>query len=260
MITYLCKLIFVTTTLVLLLVACTFPQKLTNLGRSDATNRPLVVTSAETVHVVKPRPRIAQHGHGDKATFARCLPSQCPAVTRKTLAAAPSADAIPPRGADPARAPIEAEPPGLDESVVADSAPERHAPRADLRQSGFEPSTPSAEVQLPGTVAITFEFGTARLSDEAKALIDRAAASWPDASSVVIRGRTDSVGSVQANDALAWARARAVRDHLRRFHPALSGRAIVEARGSCCFAASNKTFEGRAMNRRVEIVFDRVPE
>ena len=59
------------------------------------------------------------------------------------------------------------------------------------------------------------------------------------------------------NQALALDRAHAVRDHLRVRHPHLSPAGALDAEGACCFAASNETADGRALNRRVEIVFER---
>ena len=52
----------------------------------------------------------------------------------------------------------------------------------------------------------------------------------------------------------------AVRDHLRSRHPPLAPAVTLEAQGACCFAASNETPQGRALNRRVEIVFERDAE
>ena len=51
------------------------------------------------------------------------------------------------------------------------------------------------------------------------------------------------------------ARALTVRAHLRRTRPALPATLTVQARGACCFIASNDTVAGRAQNRRVEVVY-----
>ena len=51
-----------------------------------------------------------------------------------------------------------------------------------------------------------------------------------------------------------------MRDHLRVRHPHLSSAVALDAEGACCFAASNETADGRALNRRVEIVFERDAE
>lgn len=254
---YLLRMILVTTTIAFLLAACTFPGQLSSRFRSQTSSDDMSAMEAQPVHVVKPRPRIVQRGHGEQAAFVRCAPPQCPIVSRKTLAEEPITVATAPAwDAGLPQAPIEAVLPSPDESVVADPPPERQAPRA-ASQSGFEPPRDLAPAALTSeTLTVTFDFDSSHLSESARSAIDRASATWGSAANVIIRGRTDSLGPAPANEALAWARARAVRDYLRRFHPALSGRAVVEARGSCCFAATNKTSEGRAVNRRVEIEFE----
>ena len=105
-----------------------------------------------------------------------------------------------------------------------------------------------------------FAFGDASLTAAARAQIDEVAGSLPSASRIAISGRTDSVGSPQSNQTLAVARANAVRDHLRNRHPHLAPAVTLEAQGACCFAAPNDTPQGRALNRRVEIVFERDSE
>ena len=59
---------------------------------------------------------------------------------------------------------------------------------------------------------------------------------------------------------LATARANVVRDHLRVRYPHLAPAVTLEAQGACCYAASNETPAGRALNRRVEVVFERDAE
>jgi outer membrane protein OmpA-like peptidoglycan-associated protein len=107
---------------------------------------------------------------------------------------------------------------------------------------------------------VHFAFGDASLTATARAQIDEVAGSLPSASRIAISGRTDSVGSPQSNQTLAVARANAVRDHLRNRYPHLASAVTLEARGACCFTASNDTQQGRALNRRVEIVFERDAE
>lgn len=81
------------------------------------------------------------------------------------------------------------------------------------------------------------------------------AAALGHAERILILGRTDSVGPSGPNHAMALARAVAVRNHLRSMVPALPDDIRVDARGLCCYAAPNDTAEGRAQNRRVEVVF-----
>ncbi|MBX3630306.1 MAG: OmpA family protein [Nitrosomonas sp.] len=68
-----------------------------------------------------------------------------------------------------------------------------------------------------------------------------------------IEGYTDSTGSLQYNKWLARSRAESVAAWLKSrgiHHPV-----TIEARGKCCYKASNDTEAGRAMNRRVEVHF-----
>lgn len=72
---------------------------------------------------------------------------------------------------------------------------------------------------------------------------------------ILIAGRTDDLGSESLNQSLAFARALAIRDHLLDLAPDLPARIAIDAKGRCCYAASNQTAVGRAQNRRVEISF-----
>jgi outer membrane protein OmpA-like peptidoglycan-associated protein len=90
----------------------------------------------------------------------------------------------------------------------------------------------------------------ARLNDVADALITT------KERSVLVEGHTDSRGSAEANQALSQRRADAVRSYLVvRGYPAQN----IEARGvgRARPVAENATAEGRANNRRVEIVVQR---
>jgi len=69
-----------------------------------------------------------------------------------------------------------------------------------------------------------------------------------------INGYTDNIGMAQANQALSEKRANRVRDYLVA-QGIEAERMTVYGRGETNFVASNETAEGRARNRRVEIVF-----
>jgi hypothetical protein len=71
-----------------------------------------------------------------------------------------------------------------------------------------------------------------------------------------IYGYTDNIGKERANRQLSEKRARRVRDHLVALGVAAE-RIRVFGRGETNFIAPNDTAEGRAKNRRVEIVFYR---
>jgi outer membrane protein OmpA-like peptidoglycan-associated protein len=86
-----------------------------------------------------------------------------------------------------------------------------------------------------------------KLNDVAKALIDQGD------STIVVEGHTDSRGSDRTNEQLSLERAQEVRGYLvSQGVPAESIRAV--GMGESRPIASNATAEGRANNRRVEIV------
>jgi outer membrane protein OmpA-like peptidoglycan-associated protein len=70
---------------------------------------------------------------------------------------------------------------------------------------------------------------------------------------VDIVGHTDAIGTYAYNQVLSERRASSVADYLVEEH-ALSDRFYVEGRGKTEPIASNATIEGRAANRRVEII------
>jgi OOP family OmpA-OmpF porin len=71
-----------------------------------------------------------------------------------------------------------------------------------------------------------------------------------------ISGYTDNIGTSGANQQLSEKRARRVRDYLVSLGVA-ADRIKAYGRGEASFVASNDTADGRARNRRVEIVFYR---
>jgi len=88
----------------------------------------------------------------------------------------------------------------------------------------------------------------AKLSEVANALTQQN----PDAS-IVVEGHTDSQGKEDFNLSLSEKRAQAVRDYLAS-HGVAQDRIRAEGLGFSRPIADNKTAEGRANNRRVEIV------
>ena len=186
---------------------------------------------------------------GRSAAYATCQPPACPAVTPKTLVSDVSPIAVPPRAIDTTAS--------LDAGEVL--VPSDAHPAI--------PSTRAAAQRVAGTaepalkqVIVRFAFGRAVLSPAARGQIDdavRGLGATRRVARVAISGRTDNVGPSQVNQALALDRAHAVRDHLRVRYPHLSPAVTLDAEGACCFAASNQTADGRALNRRVEIVFER---
>lgn len=191
--------------------------------------------------------QIAQIEFGPQAGFARCLPPACPAVTPKTLALDVPPTLSKPRPIDTAASLTEGE------ALVPAAAlpPEPPAVTAKAAQPD-EASTRQ--------VVVHFAFGDATLTPTARALIDEVAKPLTSSRRIAISGRTDSLGPQQSNQLLATARANSVRDHLRARYPHLAPAVTLEAQGACCYAASNETPQGRALNRRVEVVFERDAE
>jgi outer membrane protein OmpA-like peptidoglycan-associated protein len=193
--------------------------------------------------------QIAQIEFGRQAGFARCLPPACPAVTPKTLAPDVPPALPKPRPIDTAASLTEGE------ALVPPTG-------AMVPTASTPPEWKAAQLGAPSTrqVVVQFAFGDATLTPAARALIDEVARPLTSARRIAISGRTDSIGPQQSNQLLASARANAVRDHLRVRHPHLAPAVTLEAQGACCYAASNETPAGRALNRRVEVVFERDAE
>lgn len=187
-----------------------------------------------------PVQRIAQMEFGRDAVFAVCTESACPTVTRKSLAIAPDAVAsIAPK-------------PMVNSAASSTDVPQPVADRAAT-------ATAAIPVAERHEVVVHFMSGGAALTPAGKAALTQSLAYARKANRIVISGRTDSIGADNPNQSLALARAFAVRDYLRRREPTLPALMVIEAKGRCCFIASNDTPQGRRQNRRVEIVFS-VPE
>ena len=100
-----------------------------------------------------------------------------------------------------------------------------------------------------------FATGNAEISASARegvAKFSGIVASYPDLR-FRVEGHTDSTGSVATNDALSLRRASAVRDYLIG-QGLPSSNIDVAGLGSSMPIADNATADGRARNRRVEIV------
>jgi len=72
--------------------------------------------------------------------------------------------------------------------------------------------------------------------------------------SIVVSGHADSTGTEEYNQALSLRRATAVKDYLVKNWSIPSQRIVVKAYGEGMPVASNSTKEGRAANRRVEMI------
>ena len=201
---------------------------LTACGLFDA--RPVVAKAQPTPVSVTPSRRIAQLDFGSSARYANCIEPACPSTTPKTLAVV-SVPAVPVAAA--AQEPV----------LVMTPVSERSQATVNL-----------GSVRKPTVLALTFASDSAALTPSHKAQLSSLVPAINQAERVLILGRTDDVGAGGANEAIALARATAVRDHLRRVARTLPKDVRIDARGLCCYAAPNDTPEGRAQNRRVEVV------
>ncbi len=102
-----------------------------------------------------------------------------------------------------------------------------------------------------------FGFASFELAPEAKAALDAFVQKLVAENKGVyleIQGHTDSTGPVEYNLALGQRRAEAVRDYLyKQYHIPLYRMAVISL-GSSQPAVDNSTREGRAQNRRIEIL------
>jgi outer membrane protein OmpA-like peptidoglycan-associated protein len=121
-------------------------------------------------------------------------------------------------------------------------------------------AAPAAEQTKPkkqykAAFEINFEFGSARLTEDSKQILDRLASvmNAPDAGSTrfLIEGHTDGVGSASRNQKLSEARAEAVRDYLTASHQINLSRLRAVGKGSRELLKPGDPSAGE--NRRVEI-------
>jgi outer membrane protein OmpA-like peptidoglycan-associated protein len=106
--------------------------------------------------------------------------------------------------------------------------------------------------------AVLFATGQSALLPIAQDRLQQVARALDDnpTSTFLIEGHTDSTGSAAANEELSRRRAEAVREFLVA-HGVDAARVRAAGLGSSRPVADNKTPEGRANNRRVEIVIER---
>jgi len=204
----------------------------TALASSCSLFRTSVPAEPAGTHVVAP-PRLAQLDFGRRAMFAQCIPPACPTRTPKTLAPETPSQPI-----------------GREDAVP----PAESVAPAPLAQD------PATEAQGSRTVIVQFGLGSAKLSSAARLQLNRATGDLLHVRRITITGRTDSTGPLAFNESLAFARALAVRDHLRKTHPTLAATLTLQARGTCCFIAPNDTLAGRTQNRRAEVIFQMTDE
>ena len=104
---------------------------------------------------------------------------------------------------------------------------------------------------------VHFATNSASLAGDSQAVLDQVAQALKDNNSWKMRvvGHTDSTGNSSANDALAQQRAQSVMGYLTS-HGVDASRLRVEAEGQHQPVANNSSDNGRALNRRVELIKD----
>jgi OmpA-OmpF porin, OOP family len=157
---------------------------------------------------------------------------------------------------DPSGCPLDSDGDGVDDT--RDRCPD--TPRGTAVDADGCPIPPKAAPLFEGAKkelvleGVNFETNKAVLTPDSLGVLDRVAASlhdWPDVR-VEIGGHTDSQGSASYNLKLSEKRAQAVKDYLVGKGIDAS-RMTVKGYGMKKPIADNKTKEGRAKNRRVEL-------
>lgn len=113
----------------------------------------------------------------------------------------------------------------------------------------------SVVIRLTG---LTFPPGEAELPEEADPLLVKlrsAIQAFPGAA-IRVEGHTDARGNAEQNRVLSQRRAIAVREHLLLNLPISADRVTAVGRGETRPVASNDTEEGRALNRRIDVVLE----
>jgi OOP family OmpA-OmpF porin len=119
------------------------------------------------------------------------------------------------------------------------------------------PPPPAKGTKIATVGSANFDFNKATLKPSGRDVLDGAVKTLRDNPSlhVVVEGHTDSVGSAAHNQKLSERRAKAVRDFLVK-EGIDASRITTRGYGKSRPVASNDTAEGRAQNRRAEIVAD----
>lgn len=125
--------------------------------------------------------------------------------------------------------------------------------RVDLAPDVEKTLTTACRAEIPG---IYFDFNSAELDPASNRTIESLGAILSRHSewSITIEGHTDSVGTASSNQALSERRAKSVRDALITRYKIASTRLRTAGFGASRPRESNSTIEGRARNRRVEML------
>lgn len=108
-----------------------------------------------------------------------------------------------------------------------------------------------------GEPMIHFDFNMSTIKEQYYAILDEIAQVLTEkipAEGIVLAGHTDSTGTEKYNARLSLQRAKAVESYLTEKHGIPPARIIVKSYGESAPLATNETAEGRARNRRVELL------
>ena len=128
--------------------------------------------------------------------------------------------------------------------------------RRDLAGSGVEVQRQGDNIVLQMPSDVTFGFDRSDIQPQfydTLASVARSLNEYPQ-TLVDVVGHADSIGRAEYNQQLSERRALAVADNLTNRGGVLRDRLYVDGRGSSQPIATNDTEEGRAKNRRVEII------
>lgn len=128
-----------------------------------------------------------------------------------------------------------------------------HQKCAKLEAAGLPCQSVIPKASLETTM-VTFDRGSANLTEASKSFLDRVAAALKNKqdyrAKVVIEGHTDATGSNTINQNLSRKRAEAVKSYLSSKH----GIANVDAIGRASESLKDPKNPGAAVNRRIEFV------
>lgn len=129
--------------------------------------------------------------------------------------------------------------------------------REQLANTGVEVERQGNQIKLTMPENVTFATGRYDLSPQAQSSLAGAAQTLAqyNETTITIVGHTDSTGNDAINNPLSYNRAQAVANYLNQRGVAAT-RMSVSGQGSRQPIADNNTYEGRAQNRRVEILIN----
>ena len=132
---------------------------------------------------------------------------------------------------------------------------QERALRAQTAGTGIDVQRQGDNILLNLPEGVTFDVGQSVIKPQFYGSLDAVAGTLRqyDQTRIEIAGHTDSTGSAEMNQRLSENRANAVRSHLASRGVA-SGRMYATGYGKTQPIADNSTADGRARNRRVEIV------